>query len=150
MKKRFISFILAVVLIASAVPTFAMAATDEIVITYEDGSYLVVTVNESATRSGTTKTGKKTYSYYDANDNLEWKAVLSATFTYTGSTSTCTNATCTTTVYNSNWYEYSKSTTRNGGTATTNLVMGRKLLGVTVSKFSRTLTLTCDSNGNLS
>ena len=49
------------------------------------------------------------------------------------------------------WYEYSNSTTRSGATATTELTMGLKgIFGITVKKYSYTITLTCDKNGNLS
>lgn len=53
------------------------------------------------------------------------------------------------TVYNSNWYTVSKTTTRSGNTATGVLTMGKKVLGITISQPTYTTTLTCDRNGNL-
>lgn len=39
---------------------------------------------------------------------------------------------------------------KSGNTATADLVMGRKFLGITVQKETLNMTLTCDANGNLS
>lgn len=120
------------------------------IIVFEDGSYIVIQMDELSSRAASTKSGSKTYNYYDASDNLEWQAKLSASFTYDGVTSSCTSASCTVTTYDSKWYEISNSTTRSGNTATTALTMGKKFLGITVSKPEYTLTLTCDKDGNLS
>jgi len=45
---------------------------------------------------------------------------------------------------------YIMKTTRSGGTATTQLRMCQKVLGITVKTINETITLTCDKNGNLS
>lgn len=152
MRKTF-SVLLVIILVLGLLPTGTYAAQEPVsknIIEFDDGSYIEIHVEETGARATNTKSGSKTYSYYDSNDNLEWKAKLSASFTYNGTTSSCTSASCTVTVYESNWYEYSNTTTRNGSTATTALVMGRKFLGITVSKPEYTITLTCDKDGNLS
>lgn len=119
-------------------------------ITFEDGSYLVISVSSIDARANNLRTGSKTYNYYNSNDEINWKAVLTAEFTYTGTSSTCTSASCTVTIYDNAWYEVSRSTTRSENTATTVLTMGQKFLGITINKPSFTFTLTCDKNGNLS
>lgn len=151
--RKTISFLLILTLIVVALPTDANAldnSLDSNIMTFEDGSYIRITVEEVFVRATNTKNGYKTYSYYDASNNLDWQAKLSASFSYDGTTSTCTSASCTVTIYDSSWFESSNTTTRSGSTATTYLVMGRKLLGVTVSKPEYTITLTCDKDGNLS
>lgn len=153
MLKKCFSIALALMLLLGLLPC-SVSAANEVentdVIRFEDGSYIRITIEASSARATNTKNGYKKYVYYDSDDNVEWEAKLSASFTYTGSTSTCTSASCTVTVYDSKWYEVSKSTTRSGNTATTQLTMGRKFLGITVDKPEYTIKLTCDKNGNLS
>lgn len=150
MKLRILSLALVFLLLFTAIPAYAGTTEQNHVIYFEDGSYVEISITQLETRATNTKNGYKTYTFYDASDNIEWKAKLSATFTYTGSTSTCTSANCTVTIYESKWYEISNSTTRSGATATTHLTMGKRFLGITTSKPEYTITLTCDKNGNLS
>lgn len=154
MKKRIISAILLCLLLLTAIPNDAYAyevsdSCDE-VIHFEDGCFLTISIEEYASRAASTKSGRKTYTYRDANGVELWNAVLTASFTYTGTSSTCTSASCVVTIYDSNWYEKSNTTTRSGNTATTELTIGKKFLGVPFTTFSYTITLSCDENGNLS
>ena len=148
-----LSILLVLILILGFMPIGAHAteaSERQTVITFEDGSYIEVHLNEDSSRATNTKSGSKTYSYYDANDNREWQAKLSASFTYDGTTSSCSSASCTVTIYESQWYEVSKTTTRSGNTATTELTMGQTFWGITIAKPEYTITLTCDKDGNLS
>lgn len=149
--KRIFAAILVMVLLISALPCGVSAAADTQVIALEDGSYVVVSVEKSSARAANTVTGSKNYTYYDSNNNLQWKAKLTATFAYSGGWYTCTTANCNVTITNTtNWYVVSNNTIRSSNNAVTNLTMGRKALGVTVEKYPYTITLTCDNNGNLS
>lgn len=154
MKYRILSFFLVCVLFISAMtlPVYAaeISVSDECIITFEDGSYLEVTIIDAGSRASGTKSGQKVTNYRDSDGVLQWQAVLSGTFTYTGSTATCTSASCSVTISDSDWYVDSKTTTRSGNTATTQLTMGQKFVGVTINKHSYTITLTCDKDGNLS
>lgn len=152
MKKRIFSLFLIALLIFMGMPISAHATENEdvTITTFDDGSYLEIVITEGNTRASNSKSGQKTLSYKNSNGEVEWKAVLSASFTYTGSSATCTSASCTVTTYSSDWYVVSKSTTRSGNTATTQLTMGEKYLGVTISKPSYTITLSCSNNGTLS
>lgn len=120
------------------------------IIEFEDGSYIEIIIEEHSAKATNSKNGYKTYTYYDASDNMEWQAKLSASFTYDGTTSSCSSASCTVTIYESQWYEVSKTTTRSGNTATTELTMGQTFWGITIAKPEYTITLTCDKDGNLS
>ena len=75
---------------------------------------------------------------------------MSARFFYNGATSDCVSATLTTHFNDSSYYEVSRSVTREDETATADFTIGYRILGVTVSTSSYTLTLSCDMNGNLS
>lgn len=118
---------------------------------YADGGRLeiITEVFRDLTASNSI-TGYRTYQKKDSSGTLEWKATLTATFTYTGTTSSCTGASCAVTIYKSNWYVVSNITTRSANTATTHLTMGYKVLGTTLYTRSYTITLSCDANGNLS
>lgn len=148
MRKSFALF-LVICLVLCSVP-HASAASDASVYYFEDGSYIIETVELTHARNGNNTSSRTTQSYYSPSGELCWTATLAATFHYTGSSATCTSAVCTTTIYNSSWYEVSKTTTRSGGTATTNLTMGKSVLGIQTQTVSRTITLTCDKDGNIS
>lgn len=151
--RKIISLFLIFILVLGFLPTDVHAldeSQNRNIITFEDGSYIEIVIEDYSARATNSVNGYKTYTYYDSTDTIEWQAKLSASFSYNGTTSSCTSASCTVTIYDSKWYEISNSTTRSGSTATTQLVMGRKLLGVTVSQLDYTITLTCDKDGNLS
>ena len=144
----------AILLVISMLPFGAFAVNEapeaDEVIYLEDGSYITVTLTESVTRVSGTKTASRTYRYYSSDDVEQWNATLRGTFTYAGSSATCTNATCSVSVLVSSWYEKSKSVYPSGNAAVGELTMGHKLLGITVGTKSITMRLTCDANGNLS
>lgn len=154
MNKRIFSAILAFVLLIAVVPGYAYASNDlgsnSDVIYLKDGSYITISIEEFSTRASGTKTGRKTYTYKASDGVVLWTAVQTASFSYTGSSATCTSASCTVTISDKAWYEKSNVTTRTGNTATTALTMGQKLLGIPISTYDYTFTLTCDANGNLS
>jgi len=152
MKKKLFTCLLVLVL-AFIFPINAMAASThsvQEVIYFEDGSYITVTLSETQARASGTKSGNKTYRYYTDNGTEEWRAVLTGTFTYTGSSATCTASSCNVTIYNSAWYVVSKTATKSGNKALADLTMGRKLLGITVSKKAIALQITCSASGTLS
>lgn len=152
MMKRLFSILFVFVLVLSF-PINAFATNihkDESIIYLDDGSYITVTIEEQEMRATGSKTGKKNITYTASSGTVCWIATLTGTFNYTGTTSTCTSASCSVTVYESNWYTVSKSATKNGNTATATVTMGRKVLGITIDKDTYTTTLSCDKNGNLS
>lgn len=153
--KRALSLIFCLIITLSTLTPFSAHAAESSdqekeIIVFEDGSYLEIITSSLPARASGSTTGTKTYTYVDNSNVLQWRAVLTASFTYTGTSSTCTSANCSVSISNSAWYVVSNSTSRSGNTATTNLTMGRKALGVTVSKPSFVITLSCDKDGNLS
>lgn len=148
-----ISIILAAILLLGGVPMKAQAAQRQgaEVIYLEDGSYIEKYIAESYLSSASgTKSGASTYDYHGANGALIWTAKLYGTFTYNGVSATCTASSCDVTIYDSNWYVVSKTAGKNGNKATASVTMGLWHLGVTVSKTTYSLSLTCDKNGVLS
>ncbi len=105
---------------------------------------------EVSSRASQTKSGSKVKNYYGSDGSLEWKVTLNGTFTYTGSSSTCTSASCNVSVSYSAWSASGKTAYRSGNTAYGSVTMNRKLLGATVDSVPVSLTLKCDANGNLS
>ena len=151
---KFAKIITIVVLLVALFPmnVFASENTSHSVdiIYLEDGSYITVETQLIQTRVAYTRSANRVYTYNNNNGEEQWRAVLSATFTYNGTTSTCTASSCNVTITNTSWYEVSKTVGKSGNTATAELVMGHKFLGITVQKETLNMSLTCDANGNLS
>lgn len=99
---------------------------------------------------GQTLTASKPYYYRNANGVTEWTATITATFSYDGSTSSCSASSCTTSVQHGNWSESANSSSYAGNAAFANVIMVRKLLFIVVQTENINLSLTCDANGNVS
>lgn len=149
--KKCTSYLLLFVLMISLIPLNAFAAEkNEEVIYFEDGSYMTISIQEFGTRASGSKSGTKVANYYGDDGSLAWKATLNGSFTYTGSSATCTSSSISVSISNSAWYTISKSASKNGASATGSVTMGKKLLGATISQVTKNLSLTCDEDGNLS
>lgn len=148
--KKGLALCLALLLVAGMLPLPARAAQTQEVICFEDGSYIVVGPIESSTRASGSRTASKPYTYYDSDGVAKWKATLTGSFTYNGSSATCTSASMDVSIYNSSWYTYSKNASKSGNTANGSATMGWRVDGSTVTKKSASLSLTCDANGNVS
>ena len=152
--KRFLCLGMLIVLFITMIPINAFAAQESVnndeVIYFDDGSYVAISLSDTGSRATASKSGSKTYTYYSSSGVAQWKAVLSGTFTYTGTSSTCTASSCSVTIYKTDWYTVSKSASKSGNTATAAVTMGRKSLGITVDKKSINISLSCDINGTLS
>ncbi len=121
------------------------------IIYLDDGSYFVVEIEEVSARTTYSKSGTKYYTYYDSDDVAQWKISLTASYTYNGTSATCTSTSTSYTIYVTSMWDFgSKSSSKSGNTATGNFVMLLNLIGSSTLEFSRTITLTCDKNGNLS
>lgn len=153
MKTCIKSLILALLIVA-LLPINTLAATDaqkdQSTIYLDNGCYITVELSSINSRASGTKTGSKTYTYRDSAGAEEWRAVLKGTFTYTGSSATCTSVSCNVTITDTAWYTVSKTTSKSGGSALCELIMGRKFLGITIGKETVNMRITCDANGNLS
>lgn len=118
---------------------------------FEDGSYIITTIFEesSITRATSSKTGQKTATFYNSDNVAQWSATLKGTFTYNGSSATCTASSITHKIYSSNWKTASASATKSGNKATGKATAKRYLI-VPVQTVEKTITLTCSASGVLS
>ena len=114
----------------------------------DDGSYYVTIISEVPSKS--TKTGSKTTTHYGSSNNALWKVTVNGTFTYDGSSATCTSASHSVTVYENNWYIHSQNSYKTSNKAIADVTMKKKYLGIVTSTKDVHLVLACDKNGNLS
>lgn len=155
--KKIVSVLLSVIIMLSlSAPAFAVDSVNNentVVEYFEDGSCFITTitvVEENSTYATNTKTFTKTISYKDEDGIVCWKATLTATFRYTGSSATCTESDVTYTVSNSKWKITSATASKSGNTATADVTAKRYTLGIPVETLNRTITMTCSANGTVS
>ena len=150
--KRVVTWCLLIAMIGCIIPTFGYAAAteDKIVAVFGDGSYITEEIAVTQPRASGSKAGTKSHTYYSEDGTAKWKATLTGTFSYTGTSATCTGASCNVTIYDSAWHTISKTATKSGNTANASVTIGKKLLGVTVAQIPTSISITCDNNGNLS
>lgn len=122
---------------------------------FDDGSYIVTTITEepavSFARAGNTKTGSKTSKYYSSSGTAMWYVTVNGTFSYNGSTATCTNASVTAGSYSASWKINSKSSKHSGSSASgTAKATMYDTYGNYVKSATKTVTLTCSKTGTLS
>ena len=134
---------------------YADNTEEQLIEYYPDGSYYIVTISShtsftSFLQTRGTKTETKNGSHYNSNGSIAWKASITATFTYNGTSASCTDVSKSTTIYDSAWKCTSSSCSKSGATATGNFTFKRYVLLVPVQTVNKTLTLTCDKNGNVS
>lgn len=151
--KRFLAFIVLAAMLISYVP-FTASASELIssteTIYLEDGSYIVVELNITEQRSTSSKTASKSYVFNGSSGEVKWKATLTGTFTYNGTSASCTAASCTVSITDDVWYVISKSASKSGNSAIGNVIMGRKFLGIKIDEETLNMKITCDGNGNIS
>ncbi len=157
--KKIICYAVLIIMLFSAISFNAVAystSADETITsttTYlDDGSYLVTIITEdlSNAKATNTKSGSKTTTYYSATDEALWKATLNGTFSYTGSSATCTAASITHTVYDSSWKITSATATKSGNKAIGDIVAKHYVLGIPIKTLEKNLTITCSASGTLS
>ena len=87
--------------------------------------------------------------YYNSDGISKWNAVLTGSFSYNGSSATCSSSSVDVTIFDSNWYVISKSASKSGNTASASVTMGCSYDGI-MTTIPANLSLKCDKNGNLS
>lgn len=149
--KRLLCRILLLTVLFCMLPIHGNAVSNQLeTVSFDDGSYMTIEVICSGTRASGTVSGQKPYTYYGSDGNAKWKAVVSGSFSYTGSRAVCTSSSVDVTIYASSWYTLSKSATKSGNTAKAYVTIGEKQGGVTVTKIPVSLSLSCDKDGKLS
>ena len=123
----------------------ATEQTQEKRILFSDGSYILTEITSTQIRASGTITGSQHYTYYSASDVKQWRATVTGTFTYDGTTATCTAVSTNFTTYASGWALDSVSKYKSG-----NKAIGDFYISCSLWETSVRVTLTCDKNGNLS
>lgn len=144
----------AMLLVIASLTTSAFATESECIQTqkFEDGSYLVVTIEYDQPQEGiscfasrSTTGGTKKYSFCDDTDKVLWEFWVHGTFSYNGATATATGAEYGYKIYDSSWSFVDASATYSNATATATGRFKRLLFPNAV-----TISLTCSPSGTLS
>lgn len=120
--------------------------------TYQKGNINItkkISVTYGNTKSGETNyvTVTNEHIIKDGNKTKIATFKLTATFSYNGSSSTCTNVSRQTTINNTNWEFLLASAFKNGGTAYGSYTLRNSVTNETISD---SLSISCDKNGNIS
>ena len=145
--KRVVSVLMLVFFLFSVLPMAGAAeAVSEERIELGDGYYLIAETFQSGARASKSVSGSKPYTCYDSAGTALWKVTLYGTFTYTGSSATCTASSISTAIYDSSWSTGSKSASKSGNKATGSATMKKS----TVKSVPVSLSLSCSASGSLS
>ena len=87
--------------------------------------------------------------YYDKNGVLLWTVTLYAQFSYSRSSVKCESAKLSSSILDSDWKMTEAKVSKNKNTAIGAFTISQSKLGIPLKSISRTLTLTCDKNGNI-
>lgn len=123
------------------------------IIPLDDSYYMEVITYDTTTSqispatTTRTKSASKTHNIKNTFNTTLASFTLSANFTYDGSTSKCTSASHSEVIYNSHWSFSSATASWTGNMAIGSYIAKCSSPSQTVSK---TLTITCDANGNIS
>lgn len=121
------------------------------IIYLDNGSYLLIEVSEiNISRATNTKTGTKSITYKNDDNEAMWKATLTGTFTYTGNSATCTSATINYNVYADNWEIKEATASKSNNKAIGDVTAKRYLIGIPVETVNQTFYITCSATGTLS
>lgn len=144
---------------ASFMPTQISAkveTNEKVTIEYlENGNYVETIITEENTtntmmgRATSSKTGSKTEFYRNGDGEVMWTIAVRASFTYNGSTATCTQSSVITTCPSNMWKVSNTSASRKGNTGTAYATGKRYTNGFVVESVNRSVTLTCSGNGTL-
>ena len=161
MKKsgKFITaLLLSSALICAAIPSQSLQA-QTVTITKEAISDDLYCVTELVETSGSgiqpfsatqAKSGSKTVRYENASGTTLWYVTVHASFTYNGSTSSCTSTNVTAESNSSAWKVTNKSSWKSGNTGYASATGHQyNILGMETNTLSRTVSISCTKNGTL-
>lgn len=159
--KKWLAFMTTlVVILFTSLPTSAAADLSCKTIDYlEDGSYFVTVIEADsidtthfllAESNSSSCSGKKTSTYFSSSGEKLWAITVTGTFTYTGSSATCTKVSSAKTSYSSSWKVSSISSTKKGNTASATATGTHYKNSTAIESVTRTVTLTCSKTGVLS
>lgn len=157
-------FVCFVLIMTSSITVFAEVPQPDEIIYLDDGSYIEITITEESpklqlftsaqtkisSKSTKTKTAVKTAQAKNSSGTNIWYVKVTGTFTYNGSSSSCTKSVATAASQHSSWSIKSKTPSKSGNTAKATATAVKKLDGTVTQSMTRTVSLTCSKTGNLS
>lgn len=125
----------------------------DIIEVFDDGSYIESFTEENIiitlSRSSSTKSARKTYTYKSSTGKTLWTITVTGTFSYSGSSSSCTKSSISTTCPSSTFKLSSKSATKHNSTATATASFKQYNDSVYLRTITRSVSISCDKNGKL-
>lgn len=154
--KRLFAILLTVAIICCSTFCTSVSASEvtqktETTIEYlENGDCIKTYITYYETNSrATTKSGSKTKEYQNSSGETLWSVTVTGTFSYDGTTSSCTKVSHSAVAYSSGWSIKSSSSSKSGNTATADATATYKLLLIS-KDYSMTVSLSCSPQGVLS
>lgn len=115
----------------------------------DDGSIIETIIEENSTNTKSSiKSGTKTVNYKNGSTTL-WSISVKGTFSYNGTSVSCTNSTVLANSYSTYWKVTNKKSSRSGNTAIASATGKRYTAGVVVQTINREVKLSCNKNGDL-
>ena len=155
--KKSISWLLCIILFFSFAPVCPAQAAEpprlvanQKIEHFPDGSYIITELTESAYSNRSSVTRSKFSTYYDNDNTALWMVELTATFSYNGTSATCTYVSTGHTIYDTSWQVTNAAASKSGNTATGDFTVKKYFLGIPIKTVNRTLTLTCSPTGVVS
>lgn len=150
--KKIILFLLTMIMMLSIVPiAFATQESSDYIEYLDDGSYLVVSIESGGiSRITNTKTAKKTITHKDSDGEILWSATLKGSFSYDGSSATCTSSNITYSIADETWKLISANATKSENKALADIVVRKYALGIPFKTIEKTITIACSANGTIS
>ncbi len=170
--KKILSVLLCVVfIILMAFPVFSAVSQTESKEYLEDGSYFDIVISDSIKEESEggifakiiaffrqlinfikgQKTVSKTkyINYYSSDGSLLWTAMLTGEFVYTKYSAVCTLARFDMDIYDSDWKKQDSGCKNEGDTAFAQFSVKQYKLLVPLKTIEKTMTLVCDTSGNV-
>lgn len=152
--KKLLGLLTAVVILLGCIPATKPQAAEvnTETIYLDNGDHIETTiVTYPQTRSFSTKTGVKTTTYMNADDEPLWSVSVTATFSYDpGRSCLCNSVSGESKSYVSGWKVSEATTFRQLNTAMASATGTKYFIGIPMNSYEVSVTLTCDTYGNLS
>lgn len=151
--KKTIALTLLLTLLCCTIFVFSASATESTKVTIEkldNGDYIetIITYNENDDRAAT-RSGSKTNNYKNSDGETLWSITVNGTFTYNGTTSSCTSVSRSAAAYADGWSIKNSSSSKSGNCATANATATYKSLLIS-RDYTMTVNLYCSPYGILS
>lgn len=152
MKKILLSFLtLSTLCFANIQSSNALTNQAIITQTFENGSYIEETIEESFSITRSTITKTKTSTYRGASGTALWSVSVKGTFSYNGSTATCTRSEVSTKNYSLTWKLTNAKASKSGNKANASVTAKQYTSDGALSRtINKTVTLSCSPKGVLS